>query len=49
MRKLKIEKDGNYSLLIEPKEKIKLIFYKSMDLLMSSIINNNNNNNNIET
>ena len=43
---MKIEKDGDDSLSIEHKEEIKVIFHKSMDLLISSILNDNNNNNN---
>ena len=36
--KLKIQKDGNDSLLIEHKEEIQVIFRKSMGLLISSIL-----------
>ena len=43
---MKIEKDGNESLLIENKKDIQVMFHESMDLLISSIFNNNNNNNN---
>ena len=41
-----MEIDGNDSLSIEYKETIKVIFLKSMDLLINSILNNNINNNN---
>ena len=43
-RQLKIKKVDN--LLHECKEEIKVIFHKSIDLLISSIVNSNNNNNN---
>ena len=46
MRKLKIEKGGNYSLSHEHKEVIQIIFHKSMNLIISSILNINNNDNN---
>ena len=39
MRKLKIEKDGNNSLSIEPKEEMPIIFHKSIDVLINSIPN----------
>ena len=42
-RKLKIEKGGNDSLSVEHKEDIKYIFYKSKDLLRSSVLNYINN------
>ena len=44
-RKLKIEKIGTDSLLIEHEEEIQVNFNKSKDLLISRILNNNNNNN----
>ena len=37
-----IEKEGNDSLWIEHKEEIKVVFYKYMDLLISSKIKNDN-------
>ena len=41
--KKKIEKDEDESLSIEHREEIKVIFRKSVDLLISSILNNNTN------
>ena len=41
-----MEQDGNDSLSHEHKEEIKVIFHKSLDLLISRILNNNNNNSN---
>ena len=38
----KTEQDGNYNLFRERKEDIHVIFYKSMDLLISCILDNNN-------
>jgi hypothetical protein len=37
---LKVEKGGNDRLSIEHIEEIKVIFHKSIDLLISSILNN---------
>ena len=40
-RKLKFEKDGNYSLSIEHMEEFQVIFCMFMDLPISSLLNNN--------